>query len=113
MHVLCTHTWWLVPHRAADWKLDEPAWSGRLRITSKGKMAYIKMEDKISGQYRISLLVATAHVIVPHGKHKSVIGHFQRGTVPLFTWKRKKRLLCSIFILLVSNTVVELIPLLL
>ncbi|XP_036387135.1 adaptin ear-binding coat-associated protein 2 isoform X2 [Megalops cyprinoides] len=37
-------------YRAADWKLDEPAWSGRLRITSKGKMAFIKLEDKISGE---------------------------------------------------------------
>ncbi|KAI1890791.1 hypothetical protein AGOR_G00157250 [Albula goreensis] len=37
-------------YRAADWKLDEPAWSGRLRITSKGKIAYIKLEDKVSGE---------------------------------------------------------------
>ncbi|XP_035244045.1 adaptin ear-binding coat-associated protein 2 isoform X1 [Anguilla anguilla] len=37
-------------YRAADWKLDEPAWSGRLRITAKGKIAYIKLEDKISGE---------------------------------------------------------------
>ncbi|XP_029433604.1 adaptin ear-binding coat-associated protein 2 isoform X2 [Rhinatrema bivittatum] len=36
--------------RAAEWQLDQPAWSGRLRITAKGKMAYIKLEDKISGE---------------------------------------------------------------
>lgn len=35
---------------AADWKLDEPAWSGRLKITAKGKMAYIKLEDKNTGK---------------------------------------------------------------
>uniref|UniRef100_A0A8C3SMD3 NECAP endocytosis associated 2 n=1 Tax=Chelydra serpentina TaxID=8475 RepID=A0A8C3SMD3_CHESE len=37
-------------HRAAEWQLDQPSWSGRLRITSKGKMAFIKLEDKNSGE---------------------------------------------------------------
>ncbi|KAF0024174.1 hypothetical protein F2P81_022976 [Scophthalmus maximus] len=37
-------------YRAADWKLDAPDWSGRLRITAKGKVAFIKLEDKISGE---------------------------------------------------------------
>lgn len=37
-------------YRAADWKLDEPAWSGRMKITAKGKMAYIKLEDKNTGE---------------------------------------------------------------
>ncbi|KPP62108.1 adaptin ear-binding coat-associated protein 2-like, partial [Scleropages formosus] len=37
-------------YRAADWKLEEPAWSGRLRITAKGKVAFIKLEDKTSGE---------------------------------------------------------------
>ncbi|XP_062385368.1 adaptin ear-binding coat-associated protein 1 isoform X1 [Sardina pilchardus] len=37
-------------HRAADWKLDAPDWSGRLRITAKGKVAFIKLEDKVSGE---------------------------------------------------------------
>ncbi|KAF6120596.1 NECAP endocytosis associated 1 [Phyllostomus discolor] len=36
-------------YRASDWKLDQPDWTGRLRITSKGKIAYIKLEDKVSG----------------------------------------------------------------
>ncbi|KAJ8360728.1 hypothetical protein SKAU_G00172530 [Synaphobranchus kaupii] len=45
---LPTKVWYF--NWAADWKLDEPAWSGRLRITSKGKIAYIKLEDKISGE---------------------------------------------------------------
>ncbi|KFP57113.1 Adaptin ear-binding coat-associated protein 1, partial [Cathartes aura] len=36
--------------RASDWKLDHPDWTGRLRVTSKGKTAYIKLEDKISGE---------------------------------------------------------------
>ncbi|XP_071376848.1 adaptin ear-binding coat-associated protein 2 isoform X4 [Centroberyx affinis] len=37
-------------YRAADWKLDEPAWSGRMKITSKGKVALIKLEDKNTGE---------------------------------------------------------------
>ncbi|XP_055016759.1 adaptin ear-binding coat-associated protein 2 isoform X2 [Boleophthalmus pectinirostris] len=37
-------------YRAADWKLDEPAWSGRMKITAKGKMAFIKLEDKNTGE---------------------------------------------------------------
>uniref|UniRef100_A0A8I5TMX7 NECAP PHear domain-containing protein n=1 Tax=Pongo abelii TaxID=9601 RepID=A0A8I5TMX7_PONAB len=35
-------------YRASDWKLDQPDWTGRLRIISKGKTAYIKLEDKVS-----------------------------------------------------------------
>lgn len=38
------------PRRAAEWQLDQPAWSGRLRITAKGKTAFIKLEDKTSGE---------------------------------------------------------------
>ncbi|XP_003973319.1 adaptin ear-binding coat-associated protein 2 [Takifugu rubripes] len=37
-------------YRAADWKLDEPAWSGRMKITAKGKMAFIKLEDTNTGE---------------------------------------------------------------
>ncbi|MEQ2212213.1 Adaptin ear-binding coat-associated protein 1, partial [Xenoophorus captivus] len=37
-------------YRAADWKLDEPAWSGRLKITAKGKNAFIKLEDRNTGE---------------------------------------------------------------
>ncbi|KAM7373615.1 hypothetical protein PAMP_008455 [Pampus punctatissimus] len=37
-------------YRAADWKLDTPDWSGRMRITAKGKVAYVKLEDKVSGE---------------------------------------------------------------
>ncbi|KAK2106021.1 Adaptin ear-binding coat-associated protein 2 [Saguinus oedipus] len=36
--------------RAAEWQLDQPSWSGRLRITAKGQMAYIKLEDRTSGE---------------------------------------------------------------
>ncbi|KAK3551130.1 hypothetical protein QTP70_013996, partial [Hemibagrus guttatus] len=36
--------------RAADWKLDAPDWMGRMRVTARGKIAYIKLEDKISGE---------------------------------------------------------------
>lgn len=37
---------------AADWKLDEPAWSGRMKITAKGKKAFIKLEDRNTGKHR-------------------------------------------------------------
>ncbi|KAL8198245.1 UNVERIFIED_CONTAM: Adaptin ear-binding coat-associated protein 2 [Gekko kuhli] len=37
-------------YRAAEWQLDQPAWSGRMRITSQGKVAYVKLEDKTSGE---------------------------------------------------------------
>ncbi|XP_069038979.1 adaptin ear-binding coat-associated protein 1 isoform X1 [Lepisosteus oculatus] len=37
-------------YRAADWKLEQPDWVGRLRITARGKVAYIKLEDKVSGE---------------------------------------------------------------
>ncbi|KFP82451.1 Adaptin ear-binding coat-associated protein 2, partial [Acanthisitta chloris] len=36
--------------RAAEWQLAQPAWSGRLRVTAKGKTAFIKLEDKTSGE---------------------------------------------------------------
>ncbi|KAK9967037.1 hypothetical protein ABG768_001457 [Culter alburnus] len=37
-------------YRAADWKLDEPAWTGRMKITAKGTAAFIKLEDKNTGE---------------------------------------------------------------
>ncbi|XP_073540944.1 adaptin ear-binding coat-associated protein 1 isoform X2 [Phyllobates terribilis] len=37
-------------YRASDWKLDQPDWTGRMRLTSKGKVAFIKLEDKVSGE---------------------------------------------------------------
>lgn len=36
--------------RAADWKLDAPDWTGRMRVTARGKVVYVKLEDKISGE---------------------------------------------------------------
>ncbi|EDO36330.1 predicted protein [Nematostella vectensis] len=37
-------------YRAADWKLDVPDWTGRMRVCAKGKECYIKIEDKSSGE---------------------------------------------------------------
>lgn len=37
-------------YRAADWKLDSPDWTGRMRVVSKGKKCFIKLEDKNSGE---------------------------------------------------------------
>ena len=30
-------------YRAADWGLDKPAWTGRMRVTAKGKAVSIKV----------------------------------------------------------------------
>ncbi|XP_067882652.1 uncharacterized protein [Heterodontus francisci] len=38
-------------HRAADWKLHQPDWTGRLRVTTKGDLVYIKLEDRVSGRH--------------------------------------------------------------
>ena len=37
-------------YRAADWKLDEPDWTGRLKVAAKGHDLNIKLEDKSSGK---------------------------------------------------------------
>ena len=37
-------------HRASDWKLDQPDWTGRLRIVTKSGNCSIKFEDKFSGK---------------------------------------------------------------
>ncbi|XP_050414013.1 adaptin ear-binding coat-associated protein 1 isoform X1 [Patella vulgata] len=36
-------------YRAADWKLDAPDWTGRLRVIAKGKELVMKLEDKEKG----------------------------------------------------------------
>uniref|UniRef100_A0A2I2YNI8 NECAP PHear domain-containing protein n=1 Tax=Gorilla gorilla gorilla TaxID=9595 RepID=A0A2I2YNI8_GORGO len=58
--VLCVKpnvsVYWIPPwasncdYRASDWKLGQPDWTGHLRIISKGKTAYIKLKDKVSGE---------------------------------------------------------------
>lgn len=37
-------------YRAADWTLDKPDWTGRLRVLSRGTSLWIKLEDKVSGE---------------------------------------------------------------
>ncbi|GAA56805.1 adaptin ear-binding coat-associated protein 1 [Clonorchis sinensis] len=37
-------------YRAADWGLDTPFWTGRLRIVAKGKDLTLKLEDRNSGE---------------------------------------------------------------
>ncbi|XP_064611282.1 adaptin ear-binding coat-associated protein 1-like [Liolophura sinensis] len=37
-------------YRAADWKLDAPDWTGRMRVVAKGKELAVKLEDKTSGE---------------------------------------------------------------
>jgi len=36
-------------YRAADWKLDQPEWTCRMRIVSKSNKVQVKLEDKVSG----------------------------------------------------------------
>lgn len=37
-------------YRAADWNLQEPSWTGRLRLVSQGDTITIKLEDKVTGE---------------------------------------------------------------
>lgn len=37
-------------YRAADWKLDQPDWTGRLRIVVLNNRCFLKFEDKQSGE---------------------------------------------------------------
>ncbi|XP_050458539.1 NECAP-like protein CG9132 isoform X1 [Cataglyphis hispanica] len=37
-------------YRAADWNLQEPSWTGRMRLVSQGDSITIKLEDKITGE---------------------------------------------------------------
>jgi len=36
-------------YSAADWKLDEPDWTGRLKAVSKGSDVVLKLEDSNTG----------------------------------------------------------------
>ncbi|VDN82274.1 unnamed protein product [Brugia pahangi] len=37
-------------YKAADWKLDEPDWRGRMRLVAIGNKLELRLEDKVSGQ---------------------------------------------------------------
>ncbi|XP_020286833.1 NECAP-like protein CG9132 [Pseudomyrmex gracilis] len=37
-------------YRAADWNLQEPSWTGRMRLVSQGENITIKLEDKATGE---------------------------------------------------------------
>ncbi|KAF8362994.1 ncap-1 [Pristionchus pacificus] len=37
-------------HKAADWKLDTPDWTGRMRLVSVADKLVLKLEDKSNGQ---------------------------------------------------------------
>ncbi|RCN40023.1 hypothetical protein ANCCAN_14022 [Ancylostoma caninum] len=36
-------------HKAADWKLDAPDWTGRMKLVAIGKRLELRLEDKTSG----------------------------------------------------------------
>jgi len=48
--------------RAADWKLDEPDWTGRLRAVSKGTEVVLKLEDSNTGN--CYLLISETAVLI-------------------------------------------------
>lgn len=35
--------------RAANWNLEEPTWTGRMRLVSNGNNVHLKLEDKMTG----------------------------------------------------------------
>jgi len=37
-------------YRAADWGLDKPSWTGRMRVTARDEKVSIKLEDTTNGQ---------------------------------------------------------------
>uniref|UniRef100_A0A915PYX5 NECAP PHear domain-containing protein n=1 Tax=Setaria digitata TaxID=48799 RepID=A0A915PYX5_9BILA len=37
-------------HKAADWKLNEPDWTGRMRLVAIGNKLELRLEDKVSGE---------------------------------------------------------------
>ena len=37
-------------YRADEWKLDQPDWTGRLKVVSRGKKLNVRLEDKTSGE---------------------------------------------------------------
>ena len=47
---VCTAAAAVLSCRASDWKLDEPDWTGRLRVVARGQRCFLKLEDKTSGQ---------------------------------------------------------------
>lgn len=48
--VLNNDSYFCTFNRAADWNLAEPAWTGRMRLVSKGNECSIKLEDKTTGE---------------------------------------------------------------
>uniref|UniRef100_A0A8P0PEK3 NECAP PHear domain-containing protein n=2 Tax=Canis lupus familiaris TaxID=9615 RepID=A0A8P0PEK3_CANLF len=64
-------------YRAAEWQLDQPSRSGRLRITAKGRVAFIKLEDGTSGelfaQAPVDQFPGPAAESVTHSSRYSVI----------------------------------------
>ncbi|KJH51421.1 hypothetical protein DICVIV_02435 [Dictyocaulus viviparus] len=36
-------------HKAADWKLDSPDWTGRMKLVAIGKRLELRLEDKVTG----------------------------------------------------------------
>jgi len=53
-HVQLVMIWFFLTDKclccsAAEWKLDEPDWTGRLKVVSKGPNLTVRLEDKNSG----------------------------------------------------------------
>lgn len=48
--IFCTIVFYNFCFRAAEWKLDEPNWTGRMRLVAVGKRLELRLEDKTTGQ---------------------------------------------------------------
>ena len=54
---LCTTVIIIHYFRAADWNLDKPDWVGRMKVISKGKNLFIRLEDKNTGKLMLMTIM--------------------------------------------------------
>lgn len=58
VYVYCIFLWVInCGYRVVEWQLDQLLWSGWLRIIVKGQMVYIKLEDRMLGEFFVQVLV--------------------------------------------------------
>jgi len=73
---------------AAEWKLDEPDWTGRLKVSAKGHDLRIKLEDRNTG---INECIQTRLLL---DRHRSVVNFLRKiyrqcVTSYVETWNKK------------------------
>ena len=60
-------------YRAADWGLDKPAWTGRMRVTAKGKAVSIKVGKSLTKPGNHGLLRTNPFFLAGRQKFWSII----------------------------------------